>query len=57
MPISKLAESINASVDEAEQDLKRDYLRNKSELEPAWDEISPAARSAWNRVDVRWPPS
>lgn len=43
--------------DEAERDLKSDYLRNKSELDPAWDDISPAARAAWNRVDVRWPPT
>jgi hypothetical protein len=43
--------------DEAESELKSDYLRNKTELDPAWDHISPAARAAWNRVDVRWPPT
>lgn len=40
--------------DEAELDLAAEYLRTKSEIDPSWPEVSPAARAAWNRVDGRW---
>jgi hypothetical protein len=39
---------------EAEPDLASEYLRNKSEIDPTWAEVSPAARAAWNRIDGRW---
>ena len=40
--------------DEAELNLAAEYLRTKSEIDPSWPEVSPAARAAWNRVDGRW---
>ena len=40
--------------DEAELDLAAEYLRTKSEIDPSWAEVSPAARAAWNRVDGTW---
>ena len=41
------------SFDEAAAELKVIYDSTKSELDPAWQDISPAARAAWNRVDQR----
>ncbi len=37
--------------DEAEADLIADYKLARSELDPAWHDIRPAARAAWDRVD------
>ena len=36
---------------EAEAELIADYGLTKSELDPAWHDIRPAARAAWDRVD------
>jgi hypothetical protein len=38
----------------AEYDLKANYDRTKSELDPSWLEMRPAAESAWDRVDRNW---
>ncbi len=35
----------------AESDLAAAYNASKSEIEPSWIDIRPAARAAWNRVD------
>ena len=37
--------------DEVEPELKAEYNLNKSEIDPTWQDVSPAARAAWNRVD------
>ena len=37
--------------DQAENELKADYNRTRTELEPEWSEVRPAARAAWERVD------
>lgn len=37
----------------AEPALKASYNMSKSELDPDWQEIRPAARAAWDRVDDR----
>jgi hypothetical protein len=39
------------SFNEAESDLIAEYGLSKSELDPAWHDIRPAAQAAWNRVD------
>ena len=39
------------SYEEAEPELLAEYLLTKSEIDPDWQEISPAARAAWDRVD------
>ena len=36
---------------EAEPELLAEYILTKSELDPDWQEIRPAARAAWDRVD------
>ena len=41
------------SFSEAEPALKSSYNLSKSELDPDWQEVSPAARAAWERVDDR----
>ncbi len=38
----------------AEADLKVNYDLTKSELDPSWQDVRPAARAAWNRVDLNW---
>ena len=38
----------------AESALRAEYNRNKGELDPPWQDIQPAARAAWNRVDRSW---
>jgi len=38
------------SFDEAEPELKAGYNLTKSELDPDWQAVSPAARAAWDRV-------
>jgi hypothetical protein len=38
----------------AEAELKVNYNLTKSELDPSWQEVRPAARAAWNRVDLNW---
>jgi hypothetical protein len=42
------------SFDEAQPELMLEYNQNKSELDPSWSEVKPAARAAWNRVDQGW---
>jgi hypothetical protein len=39
------------SFNEAEPDLIAEYSLSKSELDPAWHDVRPAAQAAWNRVD------
>ena len=39
------------SFSEAESDLIAEYVLGKSELDPAWHDIRPAAQAAWDRVD------
>jgi hypothetical protein len=38
----------------AEADLKVNYDLTKSELDPSWMDVRPAARAAWERVDRSW---
>jgi len=38
----------------AEPELKVNYDLAKSELDPSWQDVRPAARAAWNRVDLNW---
>ena len=40
--------------DEAEAELKASYALTKGELDPSWEDVKPAARAAWNRVDRTW---
>ena len=40
--------------DQAEPELKAGYNLSKSELDPAWQDVKPAARAAWDRVDRNW---
>lgn len=42
------------SFEEAEADLKAEYNLTKSELDPDWKDVRPAARAAWERVDRNW---
>jgi hypothetical protein len=42
------------SFDEAEAALKSSYDTGRSELDPTWPEVRPAARAAWDRVDLGW---
>ena len=42
------------SFDEAEEELKRKYNTGRSELDPGWQDVRPAARAAWDRVDQGW---
>ena len=42
------------SFDEAEPELQADYNLTKSELDPDWQDVRPAARAAWDRVDRNW---
>ncbi len=44
------------SFEDAEADLRADYNLTKTELDPDWSEIRPAARAAWERVDRAWKP-
>ena len=39
---------------EAEPELKACYNFTKSEPDPAWQDVRPAARAAWDRVDRSW---
>ena len=43
-----------ATFAEAEAELMAEYLRTKSELDPIWQDIRPAAHAAFNRVDRTW---
>lgn len=45
------------SFDEAEPALQSSYNLGKSELDPAWQDVKPAARAAWNRADRHWKPA
>jgi hypothetical protein len=38
----------------AEPELMAEYSRTKTEIDPAWNDVRPAARAAWNRVDQNW---
>ena len=40
--------------EQAEPELLAEYILTKSELDPDWQEIRPAARAAWDRVDRNW---
>ena len=40
--------------EEAEPELEREYTLTKAELDPEWQDIRPAARAAWDRVDRGW---
>ena len=40
--------------EEAEPELQAEYILGKSELDPDWQEMRPAARAAWDRVDRNW---
>lgn len=42
------------SFEEAEKMLAADYSRTRSELDPAWEDLKPAARAAWDRADRNW---
>ena len=42
------------SFDEAEPELQANYNLTKSELDPDWQDVRPAARAAWDRVDRNW---
>jgi hypothetical protein len=42
------------SFDDAEPELMLEYNEIKSELDPSWQDIRPAARAAWDRVDRGW---
>ena len=42
------------SFDQAEAELLAEYVLSKSELDPDWEEVRPAARAAWDRVDRNW---
>lgn len=44
------------SFDEAEEDLSTEYMSSRSDSDPEWDEIQPAAHAAWDRVDLRLQP-
>jgi hypothetical protein len=37
--------------EEVEPDLASDYTRSKTEIQPDWQTVKPAARAAWDRVD------
>jgi hypothetical protein len=39
------------SFDQAEPELKADYDSARTELDPVWLDVRPAARAAWERVD------
>jgi hypothetical protein len=39
------------SFNEAESALQANYNLTKSELDPVWQDVMPAARAAWDRVD------
>jgi hypothetical protein len=39
------------SFNDAEPDLIAEYVLAKSELDPPWHDIRPAAQAAWDRVD------
>jgi hypothetical protein len=38
----------------AETELMGQYNRTKSEIDPDWQDVRPAAMSAWDRVDRNW---
>ena len=40
--------------DEAEPALKSSYDLGRSELDPTWQEVRPAAHAAWNRAGRHW---
>ena len=40
--------------DQVEPELAAEYILTKSELDPPWIDVHPAARAAWNRVDRAW---
>jgi hypothetical protein len=40
--------------EEAEPELMVEYNLANSELDPDWQEVRPAARAAWDRVDRNW---
>jgi hypothetical protein len=40
--------------EQAEAELKVNYDLTKSEFDPSWQDVRPAVRAAWNRVDLGW---
>jgi len=42
------------SFDAAEADLAAEYNLNKTALDADWEDVKPAARAAWDRVDRNW---
>lgn len=40
--------------DEAESEMKSSYDLTKSELDPAWQDLRPAAHAAWDRAERSW---
>lgn len=40
--------------EQAEPELEREYTLTRTELDPEWQDIRPAARAAWDRVDRDW---
>ena len=40
--------------EQAESELRASYELAKSELGADWQDVRPAARAAWNRVDLYW---
>ncbi len=42
------------SFEQAEPELKAEYNTSRTELEPEWQEVRPAARAAWERIDRHW---
>jgi hypothetical protein len=45
--------AMTAQLRDAEAELAPPNL-SRSELDPTWQEVSPAAHAAWNRVDRNW---
>lgn len=41
------------SFEDAEPDLMAEYNQTRSRIDPDWNDIKPAARAAWNRVEQR----
>lgn len=44
----------DGTFEQAERDLKAEYNLSKSELDPDWQDVRPAARAAWDRVGRNW---
>ena len=40
--------------EQVEPELKANYNLTRTELDPGWQDVRPAARAAWDRVDRTW---